>query len=510
MALPTRVLQILESGEVPKAKIVEGAGRNEQYVALSYCWGKAETHHGLKTTTANLLIHKEGIDFESLFQTLRDAVQIAKGLGFRFLWIDALCIVQDDDDDWNREAAMMCQVYSNAALTLIASGSSCSSEGVFRYQDYSRARTVGYKDSFVHVRPDLSRDHSNSYNLDYDDEPFSARAWTLQKAVLSNRALLFTQRELKWLCNEWRKCECASLCSRLDTEDAGDPRAFRLRSLFEQQDLDEAYRKWQNIVEMFSRRQLSFDSDRLTALSGLAHRFADMLQDCFDRPDTYRAGLWEGHLPAALLWETGEDRDFQSVDLKRLTRRPRSWRAPTWSWASLEAPVLYPPFIGLAYKVKVAACSTTTRTGDPYGQILHGALTLVGTVLHGLSMDTILPERQSDAGLPRWHSDGLIGSTMSFRRGHTHKLRMYDLDLCYITHDCDTDLLRDIDSLIAVIVGHQKIADEHLLLILRKIANGGGAFERLGLAIFRPNESHHRPAISGFIDNSPTEEIVVV
>lgn len=510
MPLPTRVLEILKSGDLIKVKLVEGAGRDRHYTALSYCWGKPEVHHVLKTTTANLTKHGEGIEFRSLPQTLQDAVQITSGLGFNFLWIDALCIIQDDEDDWSREAATMCQVYSNAALTLIASGSSGSSEGIFRYQSYSKARKLAYKDTFVYVRPDLAREHS-PFGIDdgwpWNDEPLSKRAWTLQEAVLSNRVLSFTRQELKWLCNEWRKCECASLCSPMDKEDFEDPRAFRLRSLFGRQDLTDAYRRWADIVMMFSKRQLSFDKDRLTALSGIAQRFASLLLDCYGQHDTYYAGLWERHLPEALLWKTDDYSKVQFSSAELHCRRPNLWRAPTWSWAALEAPILYPPYIGLQYRVKVIRCSTSTRDIDPYGQVQSGTLKLVGVVLHGISIEVI---STGGAESPNLHGNPLIGSINTFKRDDTHMLKIQNLGLCYFTPDCVADLTGGTGDVSAVVVGYQKVANELLMLVLRKVTGGSFEFERLGLARYRPNEMQHRLSISQIVDAAQEEEIVVV
>ena len=94
-----------------------------------------------------MVSHQRGIPLDALSATLTQAISVSSELGFRHVWIDALCIIQDDPEDWAREAAKMCDVYSDATLTILASGSRSSSEGIFRHQMYSRARPLTYNGS---------------------------------------------------------------------------------------------------------------------------------------------------------------------------------------------------------------------------------------------------------------------------------------------------------------------------------------------------------------------------
>jgi len=142
MKLPTRVLDL---NQLPKkdsmdtinslrdrftegkCKLVEsGTHYKGQYVALSYCWGKTLA---FKTTTGNLQSHKDGFNFSLLPRTLQDAILMTRYLNLRYIWIDCLCIIQDDKADWEREAALMADVYSNAFLTIAAARASDSQEG---------------------------------------------------------------------------------------------------------------------------------------------------------------------------------------------------------------------------------------------------------------------------------------------------------------------------------------------------------------------------------------------
>ncbi|KAK4033587.1 heterokaryon incompatibility protein-domain-containing protein [Parachaetomium inaequale] len=129
--MPTRVIDIGGDGRDPV--LVETEGRPGQYATLSYCWGKKPQ---LRTTKETLSAFLEAIPVGELQKTALDALEICRHLGIPYLWIDALCIVQDDEDDWLRESARMCDIYSSSALTIAAARSLSARQGVFGYQQY--------------------------------------------------------------------------------------------------------------------------------------------------------------------------------------------------------------------------------------------------------------------------------------------------------------------------------------------------------------------------------------
>jgi len=126
--LPTRVLDLSDCHGPVNLRLYEPSpSEGAKYVALSYCWGKLGN---LTTTMANIAGRKCGISWDLLPNSFRDAVTITRGLGMRYLWIDALCIIQDDKSDWEREAAKMGQVYENAFLTIAADGAEDPTRGI--------------------------------------------------------------------------------------------------------------------------------------------------------------------------------------------------------------------------------------------------------------------------------------------------------------------------------------------------------------------------------------------
>jgi hypothetical protein len=104
--IPTRLLDLQESSEstirlmiVTPESVINTYPR---YVALSYCWGDTSVHIPLETKKENILDHMRGIDKGVIPQTILDAITVTKALGLRFLWVDAICIIQDNADDWQK------------------------------------------------------------------------------------------------------------------------------------------------------------------------------------------------------------------------------------------------------------------------------------------------------------------------------------------------------------------------------------------------------------------------
>ncbi|KAF2730048.1 hypothetical protein EJ04DRAFT_393411, partial [Polyplosphaeria fusca] len=100
-----------------------------RYVCLSHCWGPRGC--SIKTTRPRLEAHKARIAFEDLPKTFQDAVTFTRWLKVRYLWIDALCILQDDENDWERESSAMAATYENSYLTLSAATANCDLDGLF-------------------------------------------------------------------------------------------------------------------------------------------------------------------------------------------------------------------------------------------------------------------------------------------------------------------------------------------------------------------------------------------
>lgn len=373
ISLPTRLIDVggKDSYEV---RLVDSSDLgNAKYVALSYCWGNAVS---LTTTTLNIDALKSGIALWELPALFRDAVEFVRELGIQFLWVDALCIIQDSRMDWEIEASKMAKVYSNALLTLAISSSDSADQGFLRqgspdqYVDARglwEAQPLQFGDWRARYIP-LSGIHLNrTRRLDPRDNTWSSRGWTLQEQVLSKRLLIFSQ-ELQWSCQERQFCECQSFLNK--HQQFGD------RSIYQLQNAQEAFHFWQMLVEDYSRRKFTYADDKLPGISGVAQAIKDRTSSA------YVAGLWKDNMYLDLLW--------QRKSTIPAGPTPNTYIAPSFSWASIEGEVHYghTDLYSLTYNrdayTKVAAVlSIQARTsGDnPYGQVTSGQLVLRGPLV---------------------------------------------------------------------------------------------------------------------------------
>jgi hypothetical protein len=298
--LPTRVLDVgHEDANLVTLLITQDM--HAQYFALSYQWGKMN-EASWKTTRANLGDHIEGVQLSKLPKTFRDAIQITRELGARYLWIDSLCIIQGDSEDWSREAATMCDVYQNAQVTIAAAGATNPTEGCYvskRTKQIPIAieckrpkgddRGVG-EYGFIQIA-DTSLRESWIPSL----QPLHRRAWVMQERILSQRVIYCTTGGYSFRCRRTGYTE----------RYWGAP--------------DVTAQKWRLILDQYVALDLTFESDRLPALQGLADAYGK------EREDEYHFGVWQSEVNELLLWTT------QSVVLPL----KRSDGIPTWSWAAI-------------------------------------------------------------------------------------------------------------------------------------------------------------------------------
>lgn len=136
---------------------------------------------------------------------------MTRQLGFQYLWIDSLCIVQDSAEDWQCESSRMATIYASSMLTLSASVSTSDDVG------FLHARSLEGQQS-VSLPYRLNGETQGSYFLsnrspsDFDDDAtmgaLNKRAWTLQERFLSRRSLFFGRDQHHWECQTSRFSEC--------------------------------------------------------------------------------------------------------------------------------------------------------------------------------------------------------------------------------------------------------------------------------------------------------------
>jgi len=307
-----------------------------QYAALSYCWGRArEGEYVFKTDESTKLEFDKGIPLEDVPRTLKDAFHLTKKLGFDYLWVDALCIVQGNQAEWEQESAKMGLIYANAKIVLSSTQSSNVNDGVFMprstiplSQDIPGPKGVMYaRRNMNHEIITSCRTKSNKWweaNIN-NTFPVLSRGWCFQERMLATRIVHFTPTELVWECQNCRKCECGIVQSHLYPAKNNISSAFRICL---KQDVGQrgVRQMWREIVRSYSVRKLTNMSDKLAALSGIAALMKSKTGD------VYAAGLWKDSLPFDLLWRCDQTSDL----------RMKKERHPTWSWISVDGAVKWP------------------------------------------------------------------------------------------------------------------------------------------------------------------------
>lgn len=309
--------------------IVSGS-KDCEYVALSYMWGTTPVLRTLKSNFETFSL-PQGLDKGPfpLPQTISDAMELVRGIGQRYLWVDALCIIQDDKEDQEHQICNMDLVYGLASFTIIAADGDGAHAGLAGVKDCSRDIVQDIEE----VEPDLHLAISlgGFGTLQRPRSKWNTRAWTFQEALLSRRMVIFFGGEMTWECRAavWTEDVHISpgtigsftathfsnymtplLEGRLGASKA-DPSAYA--STFAAMTHDNLT-MYENAVREYTARQMTNLSDMLNAFAGLAKTFETPLATGFLQ------GLPRNRLDTTLLWTPEQ----------ALTRRPGF---ASWSWA---------------------------------------------------------------------------------------------------------------------------------------------------------------------------------
>tara|TARA_R110002003_G_scaffold1720_1_gene23471 strand:+ start:715 stop:1557 length:843 start_codon:yes stop_codon:yes gene_type:complete len=279
--MPTRLLDIRDS---QRLRLKEMDGEPALYAALSHCWGDNVI---IMMTTADYLSRKEHISWADLPQTFKDAIDFSQKLDLKYIWIDSLCIPQDERADWHREAAQMRNTYKNAYVTFAATASADGQGGCYRIQQYRSEKIADVKvdGSFVEVHTRRAWRHFGKEVpwKQWEDisAPLLQRAWAFQERLLSPRVIYFTTNEIMWECRTVEMCEClhglevhekyhVQSLTKITNHIGHKPfkQAFSTSTTFA--NTRASLRIWRFIVEKYSSLSLTYSTDKLPALSGVA------------------------------------------------------------------------------------------------------------------------------------------------------------------------------------------------------------------------------------------------
>lgn len=315
---PTRLLQIKSASEVQLVDARQEMGLTN-YTALSYCWGTPDdeqTQRGRTTADNFVLRHSQPFPITELPATIRDAINLTKGCGLEYIWVDSVCIIQGDVEDWLTEANRMHEVYANAYFTICAVSVDSASAGLF----HSR-QAWNYNIEPCQLASKRISIHSSSVRKLIQGSTWSSRAWTLQEEHLSPRMVYWTPQKMYWSCSKCLVTEGESRGHSTSTAVAHPPVSSFLAASRSGLNLHE---RWYDMVESFTKRSLTNPTDKLPAISGIAMRYHR-----YRGNDEYLAGLWRDTFAMDLAWRT-------SVYLLEVQKPVcENQRIPSWSWASL-------------------------------------------------------------------------------------------------------------------------------------------------------------------------------
>ncbi|KAI2463826.1 HET-domain-containing protein [Annulohypoxylon bovei var. microspora] len=449
--LPTRVIDLGESGsETAHLRLYEPQGKKAPYVTLSHCWGGSIPSI---TIEANKAARAKTLDPSGLPQNFKDAIQITRALGIRYLWIDALCIIQDSKADWFREAGRMSSVYAGAAVVLSALDAPASTAG-FLAPDRVPLAVLGDAYAVQKVLPEL-----NDY---LQTCPLVSRGWCMQERLLAPRLLHFGREQLFWECHSQFLCEDGRSYTG---ESDGHVMAEFLRirkhigvSAAKGARLDCG--AWYQLLQEYTTRHFTVSTDKLPALAGAAALFKNT------RPDlTYVAGLWKTDLARGLLWCAHYDHipgrkvwGISPTDrISRLARPPEK-RAPSWSWAALDGHLDFWTLRIGGFVVEVLDVAMSVGENDLTEAFPDGVIKLRG---HSARMFYHPPEESKyDVGALTFEQSDSLDDESS------------------VLHGCVIDLDRRTPRFCWVLIMAQS-NDERYLLVLDK--NDEELYQRIGM-----------------------------
>jgi len=364
-ALPTRLIYIEESPEdgQPRLRLMETHGERGQFVFMSHAWGAPSPPI---TTMANYEMRMKGIPIEHMPPSWRDAIVVLQRLRINYLWIDAVCILQDSEVDWEIEAASISHYIADATMVLAAGSGTASRSGLFTSRPTENLEVFPYTEQgwnfqstgSLQIRRPLTeaREAILKTNL-------QKSAWTMQQTVLPERLLYYGDEQLYWNCQTCVLSEASSsqegpiwkLASQLRAI-INDPRAISSPLLLN---------IWYGLVEEYSTKFLVRFGDRLPAFETIARTFVT-------NDDIYLAGLWRRDLHRALLW-------VGTLPMKEEYKR--EYIAPSWSWASFQGPVQYELAKGIRLPVNDSSATIVdvevqTKQALGFPQVVSGYIKL--------------------------------------------------------------------------------------------------------------------------------------
>lgn len=373
--LPKRLLEIRSASDdtVTHVRLVDTSSLPPEtpYFTLSHRWGQHDHFRLLQDNVDQLAV---SVPLTKLSPVFLDAASVPLHFGCQYIWIDALCIMQDNKSDWAEQATEMGSIFQHATCNIAAIEAIEEGQGCFFDRPTQLVAPLRISDSDGDPLHDVYVTCDNKVYEDIIEAPLHKRGWVFQERLLAPRTLHFGKKQIYWECRE--KVANETFNKSLLASDLANLHQDLKRTLSNPEPRDTLRRldQWGLVVEDYCLTDLTVPEDKLIAIAGIANTMRSSFgASC--------AGLWRDFLPAELLWRVAAERTANdSVSGSRLHEH----RAPSWSWASVDGPVSY-------HEHTLAALSTPTLVVvtaidlwypkvETRGQIVMGTLHIFGKI----------------------------------------------------------------------------------------------------------------------------------
>lgn len=414
-------------------------------------------------------------------KTVRESFAIVSKLGIRYIWIDALCIVQDDEMEWAEESARMGGIYRGSVVTIAVPSSQSVDQGCFNthsrshFDKFGRLHRVNSvlksgASSSIYIygqsRPDL-------HEQEIAHGPWVRRGWTFQEQIFAHRVIYYSESQLFWQCEHCRLTEDnLGILDPLTTYNQLYP-----VTRIEYQLKGHSLLSWWylDLVKEYSSRTLTFNSDRLVALSALAKA------TYLNKRVEYLADIWKDLVLTGLLW-------------RRVGRggKAQAYRCPSWSWLSQDSAVSYELACGrLSQDVLAKQRRERLKLSDgdsqdvdawhdgPFAKVLHASTTTdpinpFGTVKDGyveIETRVVVALRTSDVLGRSWIRERSDGESLIFPSGSPNGYQ----GIAYMDND-DSGAENAICALLTARF------DRFVFLLLELVEPATSVYKRIGIA----------------------------
>ncbi|KFY22402.1 hypothetical protein V491_02812 [Pseudogymnoascus sp. VKM F-3775] len=327
--MPPRLIDVGKSPtDIPKL-VMGDAIKLSKYIAVSHRWGLTPAERRKYSTTRENY-HSHTTEIKQLAPTFKDVIEVARALGVQYLWIDSLCIIQYDPNDWKKQKNLMKGIYTSAYCTIATTSAQNMNETFLkpmnRQSEYICVKNASNQP--IYVCSDIG-----TFDEEVDNARLNDRAWILQERLLACRTIHFGAGQMYWECGQGVYCEDLT---RMKTSE-GQKKHFRLDPEFPRllyrSGFAETWYFIQSLLEDYSKRGISKPEDRAVAIAGLQDRISIAL-DC---KSSY--GIFGFYLHRNLLWRRSDQK------LKRINYNTEEF-PPSWSWMAYEGSI---KFIDIAY-----------------------------------------------------------------------------------------------------------------------------------------------------------------